>query len=205
MRPIHDLGMALLLFLTALSFGCRAHPATLAIMLIGDLVDDADVAKRQSNLIGKKAAAADSIFGSRLETLVDTKRSTREIVIFPVKGDLLAQSRYIVEVSDNRITAVTKAKHNIDGVEDMVKAKLFELELAGKTPDECAQKKDLGPPIFTFRGQESGNLVQVYDVRNWTNTRGARYCVVRFDDGNRCDQVKLLGVGASTKKDPLRG
>jgi hypothetical protein len=45
--------------------------------------------------------------------------------------------------------------------------------------------------------------VFVYDVRNFTNLRGARYCLLRFDSSDKCCDVKLVGVSASTKEEPL--
>ena len=33
---------------------------------------------------------------------------------------------------------------------------------------------------------------------------GARYCMLRFDSSDRCEGVTLIGVSATTKKDPAR-
>ncbi len=129
--------LATLVATTGVSLGCRAHPGSLAMMLVGDLVNDADVKQRSEALMGRNITAADSLFGDRLETL-----------------------------------AACRAK--------------------------------LGRPVLVMRNLVNGTLVRVYDVRNKTNLRGGRYCVLRFDSGDRCRKINLVGVSASTKSDPAR-
>ena len=51
--------------------GCRAHPLSLAINLIGEAVDDRDVQERKPQLLGEGPEAADEMFGQRHDTLVD--------------------------------------------------------------------------------------------------------------------------------------
>jgi hypothetical protein len=184
--------------------GCRAHPVSLATMLVGDAVNDADVKDRRGLLLGEPEAAADTMFGSRLETLVDVEREGVSLIFYPVKGDLLKSSRYIVEVENGVIVVFTKTKQNIDGVEDVMHNASLEKKLIGKTPAECSQEDDLGVPLRTLRSREKDQLLRVYDVRHWSDFAGARYCVLRFDAGDRCESVALIGVSASTQKDPIR-
>ncbi len=57
---------ALVLGVAILIAGCRASPASLAIMLIGDAVSDADVQDRAEKLVGKPATAADAMLANVL-------------------------------------------------------------------------------------------------------------------------------------------
>ncbi len=191
-------------FLVLASAGCRAHPISLVTMLVGDAVNDADVKDRRDLLMGKPETAADSMFGARQETLVDIDRPGVSMIFYPVKGDLLKSSRYIVEVENGVIVVFAKTKQNIDGVEDMIHDARLEKKLVGKTPAECSQEDDLGAPLRTLRSREKDQLLRVYDVRNWSDFMGARYCVLRFDGSDRCESVSLIGVSASTRKDPIR-
>ena len=196
------LGVAAFLVLAAA--GCRAHPGSLVTMLVSDAVNDADVKDRRDLLMGKPETAADSMFGSRLETLVDVDRQGVSMIFYPVKGDLLKSSRYIVEVENGVIVVFAKTKQNIDGVEDLIHNASLEKKLIGKSPAECSQEDDLGAPLRTLRSREKNQLLRVYDVRNWSDFMGARYCVLRFDGRDRCQSVALIGVSASTRKDPIR-
>jgi hypothetical protein len=191
-------------FLALAAAGCRAHPVSLVTMLVGDAVNDADVKDRRDLLIGKPEKAADSMFGLRQETLVDVDRPGVSMIFYPVQGDLLKSSRYIVEVENGAIVVFTKTKQNIDGVEDMIHNASLEKKLIGKTPAECSQEDDLGAPLRTLRSREKDQLLRVYDVRNWSDFMGARYCVLRFDGRDRCQSVALIGVSASTREDPIR-
>ena len=47
--------------------------------------------------MGRNITSADGLFGERLEALEDTKHRGRWMVAYPVKGDLLGTSRYVVE------------------------------------------------------------------------------------------------------------
>ena len=184
--------------------GCRAYPSSLAGMVVGDLISDVDVDSRRSELIGQPATAADRMFGARMETCDDVQRQGVSMIAYPVTLDVLGSSRYIVEVVDGRIVSLSNAKQNIDGSEDMIKAALLKQKFIGKTPIQCRVEGDLGPPLRTLRSREKRQLLRIYDVKNWTNLRGARYCVLRFGAKDLCENVKLIGVSATTKKDPAR-
>ena len=194
-------GLALLAFFAG---GCRAHPVSLVMMIAGDAVNDADVKDRRGRLIGKAESEADIMFGSRLETLVDVERPGVGMIIYPVPGDLLKASRYIVEVQKGSIVALAKTKRNIDGIEDAIMLEDLKKKLIGKTSEQCRQNERLGVPLRTFRSRDSGQLLRIYDVRHWTDSMGARYCAQRFGRGGRCEDVRLVGVSAATRKDPAR-
>ncbi len=204
MKSFGIASLSAVLMLAATSSGCRALPASYAIMVVGDVVSDIDVKNRQEDLVGKTATAADGMFGQRLATLVDPRRD-RRLIVYPVKGDLLGQKRFVVELVEDRIVALSKTSENIDGAEDMIKAAALRDKLLKRSPSECQSAGDFGRPALVLRDQKTWNLVHVYDVRNVTNLRGARYCVLKFDADNRCQDVKLVGVAASTKDDPAGG
>lgn len=184
--------------------GCRAHPGSLATMIAGDAVNDVDVKDRKEKLVGKGEAAADSMFGARVETFVDVDRPSVSLIFYPVKIDPLKTSRYIVELEDGVIVVFTKSKQDIDGVEDIIHDASLEKKLRGKSPGQCSKDGKLGVPLRTLRSVEKKQLVRIYDVRHWSDFMGARYCVLRFDGNDRCQDVTLIGVSASTKDDPIR-
>ncbi len=190
------------LMLVAMSIltGCRALPASIGMTLIGDAVSHADVKNRYEKLSGKGPEAADEMFGSRLETLVDTRRPEREVMLYNVKGDVLGSSRYVVEVSDGAIIAVSKKTKNKDGVEDVVRQSGLKGKLIGKNPRECESEGELGKALLVLRSHETGTLVRIYDAANWTHFGGARYCILRFDDVDLCEDINLVGLDASSKK-----
>ena len=190
--------------LAFVSVGCRAHPVSLATLIAGDAINDSDVKDRRSKLMGQDETAADSMFGSRLETLIDVERRGVSIIFYPVKNDLFKKSRYIVELEGGVVVMFAKTKQDIDGIEDLIHDANLERKLIGKTPKECSRDGDLGAPLRTFRSREKNQLLRVYDIRHWSDFMGARYCILRFDAHNRCQDVTLMGVSATTKKDPIR-
>ena len=131
--------------------GCRAHPVSLATLIAGDAINDADVKDRRSKLIGQDEAAADNMFGQRLETLIDVERQDVIIIFYPVKNDLFKKSRYIAELDGGKIVMFAKTKQDIDGIEDLIHDANLEKKLAGKTPTQCSKDGELGVPLRTFR------------------------------------------------------
>ena len=107
-----------------------------------------------------------------------------------------------MEVRNGKVVALTKTQFNADGVEDVIKQIALSNKLLGKNPRECRIEGRLGQPVLKGQSLETGEDVFFYDVRNWTNLRNARYCVLRFENDS-CKSIRLLGVSASTKKDPL--
>ena len=196
--------LSAVVLLAFIAGGCRAVPGSLAMLIVGDAINDVDVQGRRSKLIGRPEAAADSMLGSRLETLVDVERKGVSLVFYPVELDLLNASRYIVEVEDGVIVVIAKAKRNIDGLEDVIHGANLKRKLIGKTPAECSVAGDLGKPLRTLRSREKGQLLRLYNAKHWSDFLGARYCMLRFGSSDRCEGVTLIGVSATTKKDPAR-
>ncbi|MBI5765183.1 MAG: hypothetical protein HZA51_16840 [Planctomycetes bacterium] len=198
--PLQLLACGLLLSVSA---GCRLHPVSLASMAIGDAINDSDVKKRQEKLFNQPVAAADEMFGAREETLVYADDANRELITYPVKGDLLNSQNWAVESRSGKLVALSRVKRNIDGVEDVIKTAAIKSKVMGKSPAECRRDAELKEPLATLRNRDSGEVLRVYDIRNWTNSRGARYCVLRFDGQDRCNNIRLIGVSASTTENPV--
>ncbi len=163
MKSFGIASLSAVLMLAATGAGCRALPASYAIMVVGDVVSDIDIKNRQEDLVGKSATAADGMFGQRLATLVDPRRD-RRLIVYPVKGDLLGQKRFVVELVEDRIVALSKTTQNIDGAEDVIKAAALRDKLIKRTPSECQRAGDLGRPVLVLRDQNTWNLVHVYEV-----------------------------------------
>ena len=127
--------------------GCRAHPISLAITLVGDVVDDQDLKEREPLLIGKDPSAADAMFGRRHDTLVEV--STRwQWLIYPELHERVAESFYVVEVgAEGRITGLFKCKRNIDGLEDVEKTRVLGGHVYGKSAAEAQAAGGLADPI----------------------------------------------------------
>ena len=202
---IRGVGAMLVLVLGSMGWGCRAHPASLGLMLVGDVVADADLGSREAELMGKPPSAADEAFGERTDTFTYLSDERRQVLWYAVDPDFLSVDRYLVEVSSEEIVALTRTKENIDGAEDVIRSLDLQARLIGKTQAECEQEGRLGQPVESFRCEKSSDRVLVYDVRNFTNLRGARYGLLRFDGSGKCSDIKLVGVSASTKKEPLSG
>ena len=203
MKTSCGVGAMVLLGLGCVICGCRAHPVSMGMMLVGDVVADAGVEKREKELLGKPPAAADAMFGERTDTFIDMDNTSSQALWYPVDADLLTVDRWVVEVSEGKIVVLTKTKENIDGVEDVIRTADLRSKVIGKTPAQCRREGDLKKPVARFRSVKTDDRVFVYDVRNFTNLRGARYCLLRFDSSDECNDVKLVGVSASTKKEPL--
>ena len=202
MKPIKTQILTVSLFAAAVAIaGCRAHPVSLAITLIGDVVDDRDVKEREDALIGHPPSAADTMFGKRHDTLIDVA-GNHQWIIYPEPGESLAESFYVVVTRDDIITELFKCKRNIDGLEDLEHTREIENEAFGKSPEQCEAALRFEPPLLIMRSQASNVIARFYGARNWTHTRQARYCLLVFDQENRCQEVRMIGVTATTHHTP---
>jgi hypothetical protein len=195
---------ALPLLLVVATVGCEgpwSSVAKIGVKVVGEAVHEVDVDKHAKELVGQPVEKADAEFGQRIETAVDTQ-SPRELMVYPVKDDLLGKTRWVVEAENSRIVALSKADHNPDGGKDIIKDALLDRKLLNKTPAEFQDEKKFRNPVLTLRSKDTGNLIRVYDVKGITDLLGAKYCVLRFDASDRCQDIRLVGVPASTKKDP---
>jgi hypothetical protein len=185
----------------AFSSGCITAVG-IGVNLVGKAVDAADVKKREKELLGAELATADEMFGERLDTLRDLD-STRSWVIYPVEADILGKDRYVVEVAAERIVALSRTEKNSDPKRDLPRALIIRSKIKGKPPTECAAELGMGDPLLTVRSDATGLLSQIYDARHFKELGSPDYCILRFDEQGLCKDVEFLGIGASTKKEPL--
>jgi hypothetical protein len=190
-------------FLAALTAGCSPYSsvAKIGIKVVGEAVNEVDVDKHAKELVGQPVEKADAEFGQRIETAVDTQ-SPRMLIVYNVKDDVLHKTRWVVEAENGRTIALSKADHNPDGGKDIIKDALLDRKLMNKTPAEFQGEKKFNSPVLTLRSKDTGNLIRVYDVKGMTDLLGSKYCVLRFDASDRVQDIRLVGVPASTKKDP---
>jgi len=203
-RPLLRLASyTMLAAIGASSSGCISAVGV-GVKLVGKAVDTADVKKREKELLGTKLTTADEMFGKRLDTLRDLN-SDRSWMIYPVEHDIMDKDRYVVEVADERIVALSRTEKNSDPKRDLPRALFIKSKIKGKPPTECAAELDMGDPLLTVRSDATGLLSQIYDARHFKELGSPDYCILRFDEQELCMGVEFLGIGASTKKEPLSG
>ena len=193
----------LLVAIGAFSSGCISAVG-IGVRLVGKAVDTADVKKREKVLLGAKLSVADEMFGKCVDTLRDLS-SDRTWVVYPVELDLMGKDRYVVEVADEKIVALSRTEKNSDPKRDWPRALIIESKVKGKPLAECAAELDMGDPLLTVRSDATGLLSQIYDARHFKEFGSPDYCILRFDEQGLCKGVEFLGIGASTKKEPLHG
>jgi hypothetical protein len=175
--------------------GC-ASAAMMGGKVVGHTVDETDVDGHSKRLLGQAPGAADAEFPPRVDTLEDI-RTRREMITYPVKGDILHRSRWVVEVENNRIVALAKLDYDADGGKDAIRKAVLRDKVIGKTPQEVQSDKHFQKITVILRNRSTGNLVRVYDIGGATDLLGARYCLLDFDKRDRCTEIRLAGVPAS--------
>ncbi len=205
-RPLMLLASTLLLAATGVfSTGC-VTAVSVGVTLVGKAVDAADVKEHEKVLLGRELAAADERLGDRLDTLRDLS-SDQSWVIYPVpaKQDPLGKDRYVVEVAAAKIVAFSRTEKNSDPKRDIPRALFLRSKVRGKPPAQCASLLDMGALLLAVRSDATGLLSQIYDARHFKQLGSPDYCILRFDEQELCKDVEFLGIGASTKKEPLSG
>jgi hypothetical protein len=165
--------------------------------VVGDTVNEVDVDAKSKRLVGQPVKAADAEFGHYIAAYVET-RSNRELMTYPVEGDLLSQFRWIIEAEHGKIVAVAKAQNNPDGGKSIIKKVFLEEKVKGKSATEIGADGHFKKLVLVLRNLSTNNLVRVYDTRGLMDLLGARYCVLEFDNADKCSEIRLVGVpGAS--------
>ncbi len=175
----------------------------MGVKLVGQVVDDEDVKKKAEQLIGQPPSAADEMIGERIDTLRDVN-SNRQWIIYPVKYDALNRNRYVVEVENDRITAVTKAKKYASKL-DLPRALIYKAKTEGKSPEAVEEALELGKPLASARSENTGQLVQCFDaaVIKIEGISKPHYCIVHYDGSDLCESLDLVEAAASTKDKPI--
>ncbi len=170
----------------------------LGVRLVGEVVEDVDVKQRGDSLVGRPVSAADEAFGQPLDVFKDV-RGERRWRTYPVKLDVLGRQHYVVEALNDKIASVSKAEKSSRKV-DIPRGLILKEMVKGKGPQECEAKLEFGGPLLVVRSQNTRRLVQLYDAGMITDLGTPHYCIVRYDDNDRCDDLEFVAVGASTKK-----
>ncbi len=191
--------------LLASQSGCIAASVALGAKMLSSDKQESSSNGLEKQLIGKGPAEADRLLGSRVETLIDTGNAERQVLLYRVKEDKTGTERYAVDVSQGKITALTKGRQKTGAMEAAAKAAELREHLLGKSRADCEKEADIGKPVNVLRSREQDHIVCVYDASGLERAKGARYCVLRFDKNDRCVLVNLIGVMSSTKEDPARG
>jgi hypothetical protein len=189
-------------FLLASAAGCNpvSTGAKLGVRLVGDVVEDADVKQRGEALVGRPVSAADEMFGKPIDAFKDVQ-SDRRWRTYPVKLDVLGRQRYVVEVLGDKVVSVSKTEKS-DRKVDIPRALILKQKVKGKPPRECQTALEFGSPLLAARSENTRRLVQIYDAGMVTDLGTPHYCIVRFDENDRCNELEFVAVGAATKKDP---
>ena len=188
--------------LSGLAGGCTTA-VSVGVKLVGQVVDDEDVKKKAEQLIGQPPSVADEVIGERIDTLRDVNGS-RQWIIYPVKYDVLNKNRYIAEVENGKITAVTKAEKYASKL-DLPRALIYKAKTEGKSPEAVEEALELGKPLASARSENTGQLVQCYDaaVIEIEGISKPHYCIVRYDASDLCESLDLVEAAASTKDKPI--
>ena len=152
----------------------------LATKVVGKGVDEADVQKLEENLLGKEPAVVDQALGDRLDVLRDV-HGERYWLVYPVKLDPLDTHRYLIEVKDDRVTAIAKVEETGATRADIPRKLLYKEKLKGKTPAECQVELEMGKPLLEVRRDSNRRLAQLYDGRMIKELGGIYYCLLRYD------------------------
>ncbi|MCK4659807.1 MAG: hypothetical protein KAV82_09835 [Phycisphaerae bacterium] len=176
--------------------GCRLHPISFAVSLVGEAVDDRDVRQRKPLLLGKESHAADEMFGERHDTLIDDTTGDRWL-IYRHPDESFSESFYVVETSPTGIiTGLFKCKRNTEGLQDVRKTRKLADVAYGKTPTECEADAELSLPLFTMHSESSGATARFYDAPNWASHGKSHYYVLIFSKHGLCEEVRIIGVTA---------
>ena len=184
--------------------GCSPYStvAKIGVKLIGDAVSDQDVSQKSQQLMGQPISAADATFGERIHTLEEIP-TRRLLVTYPVKDDLLHMFRWAVEAENDRIVALSKLQNDPDGGKDIAEKLVLKEIVVGKTPQQVQSHKWFKNLVLTLRDLSNGDILRVYDVSIIPDFMGAKYCILRFDGSNTCQEVRIVGVSASTPDSSL--
>lgn len=201
-RTVPDIAVLAALLLLASAVGCNpiTTGAKLGVRLVGEVIEDEDVKQRGQELVGRPVSAADETFGTPIDEFQEV-RSDRRWRAYPVKLDVLGHQRYVTEVRGGKIVSVSKADRSGRKI-DIPRALILKEKLEGKSPRECEARLDFGAPLLEARSDKTRRLLQLYDASMVTDLGKPHYCLVRFDENDRCDDLEFIAVEASTRENP---
>ncbi len=183
------------LLMALLIGGCS--PVMLGVELIGKVVDHEEAEQWSQELVGQPLAAADSKFGTRVDTYKDTQ-SDRRWVIYNDRLGPINLHKIVVAVHQGRIVAVTKISKFGSPEIAIPEAMLYSSKAKGKSPAECEADLNLGAPLITARNERTGRLRQVYKAGliNIKGITSPHYCILEFGPDDRCNRVDVVSEEA---------
>ena len=184
----------------AVSSGC-VSAISVGVGLFGGVVDRIDVDDLEKKLIGADVAAADEELGERIDSLHDV-HSNRSWLEYPARSDPFNKDRYVIEIKQDKIIAITRIEKTPDAKFDIPRALILEGKVKGKPISECEALLEMGKPLATVRRESTGNLNQLYEGR-MVKVGDSYYCILLFDENDICEDVEFHGVGASTTDKPF--
>jgi hypothetical protein len=193
---MHISTLTMLLLLLAVA-GCSPTQVAMKVgmFVAGKVVNDAEAEKLGEKLIGKPESAADAELGERNDTYDEVHGSVTWIS-YPVKLDPLKRNQYFVEVRNGRITRIEKME-GASGEIDFARSTFDKTRVQGKTPAECQQILDAGPPELVVRSRKTGNLTQFYNGKSIANIGDKKYIILHFDQDQKCEKLKIVDVSAA--------
>ena len=129
-------------------------------------------------------------------------REEDAIAVRPLRVAVLL-FRYVVEVSDNKIQALTKV-HLTKSKLDILRKLILEDKCEGKSPQECEAILEMGSPILAARSEKSGKLVQLYDSGGIEieGISEPTYCRLWYDEREVFEDLEIITATSSTKQEP---
>lgn len=176
--------------------GCSPSQVAMKVgmYVAGKVVDDADADRLSEKLIGQPESAADAELGKRNDTY-DEVNGSLTWISYPLKLDPLNRNQYFVEVRNRRITRIEKLEGA--GEVDMALSTFDKARVHGKTPAECQQILEAGPPELVVRSRNTGNLIQFYNGKSIAGLGDKKYIILHFDANQKCEKLKVVDVSAA--------
>jgi hypothetical protein len=194
----------LALIFVILTGGCSSSgvQSQVAIQMIGTPLDHAQVSDLEKKLMGQPIQSALDELGPAIDILKDLN-SSRQWFVFRIDPNTLGQYRYVVEVNNNCISAVSKVQ--IGGVTgaDYPRRYILRDKVMGKFPDQCQKELGLGAPLLSVKSEKTRRLTEFYDARQSKGNK-IYYCIVRYNPTNNCENLAFITVDASTKQTASR-
>ncbi len=183
------------------SFGCSVTPMGMAMHLAGEAVNDVDAREKAKQCVGVTVPEADAKLGAPIDVLADV-HSTRTWRSYSVPMDPLKSSRYVAEVNNGRVIALSKVQRYSDAAVYAATLAVLTPKVKGKTSAQCQSNLEMGPPLLTVRSQKTGRLIQLYDARMVKELQAPHYCILRFSRANSCEEIDLVKAYRADGRDP---
>ena len=161
---------AAVLFVVTMPSGCATTGIMMGVKVVGQVVYEADADARSKKLLGQPPHAADAMFEKRTDTFEDI-RTGREMIVYPVKSDVLSRYRWVVEAENNRIVALAKMQYDGDGGKDIILTTALGEKAIGKTPHEVQSDRHFKELTVTLRNRSTAQACTMTSSARATRQR----------------------------------